>query len=399
MSSFSYKDIEIQAAKACELHSRSHFAAAEKIYINLIELLPDSSLLHYNIGLLYYETKNFEKALSHYSAAQECAPHDPDILFNYALCQKKLGKFQDAVLNFITFTSTYPDDPDGFYNLGNCHRELKKFEEAIISYRQVLKIDPNHLPANKNLAYVYHLLGDQENAMALYRHVLNLEPGNTQIEHMIAAITGENIAHTPDEYIRNVFDDYSETFESHLLEDLQYTVPTKLRERIDKLDYSVKSFYRCIDLGCGTGLAGNEFHERCDHLTGIDISEKMIEKAKSKNIYNVLKVAEATIFLKTKRDEYDLVIAADVLTYIGDLDPIFAAITPATTERALFCFSTENGAQPHFYLGTTGRFAHSREYVIETASQYGWSSLDIVVTDLRKEGADWVAGSLFFMVK
>ncbi len=399
MSSFSLKDVELNFTKACELHSQSHFVDAEKIYLSLIELLPDSSLLHYNVGLLYYQIEKFKKALIHYSAARNLSPHDPDILFNYSLCLKKLGNFHAAILSFIEFTSTYPDDVDGYYNLGNCYRELKRYEKAVKAYQHVLKISPDHLPGNKNLAYIYHLLGDRDNAVTLYRHVLNLEPGNEQATHMIAAITGDNAVLAPTDYIREVFNNYSETFEIDLVEGLQYTVPSKLRSGLDIVNHSNKTFSKCIDLGCGTGLAGIQFHDKCNHLTGIDISDKMIKKAKNKNIYDNLESVEITSFLKTRKDEYDLVIAADVLTYIGDLDPIFKAVTPATTKHALFCFSTENSAYPDFHICATGRFAHGQNYVTETACKYGWNCLKKIETNLRKEKADWVEGTLYFMMK
>jgi predicted TPR repeat methyltransferase len=399
MSSISSNNIEHLFEKACELHSESRFADAENIYLSLLELQPDSSLLHYNLGLLYYETEDYKKAFAHYSTARNLVSNDPDLLFNYSLCLKKLGKLHDAVSSFIEFTSTYPDEVDGFYNLGNCYREMKEFEKALKAYEQGLKIDPNHLSINKNMAYVYHLLGHTDNALILYRHVLNFEPGEKQAAHMIAAITGDHGVQAPTEYIREIFDDYSATFEIDLVEDLKYAVPAKLRSELDALDYPSKLFSRCIDLGCGTGLAGIEFNDRCEHLTGIDISGKMIEKAKFKEIYTILEVAEIVSFLKEQRDEYDLIIAADVLTYVGDLVPIFEAVTPAATRHALFCFSTETSAYSDFHLCTTGRFAHSQQYVAETANRYGWKCLKMVETNLRKEKADWVRGNLYFMVK
>ncbi len=217
MTSISYNNIELNFAKACKLHSESRFTDAEKIYIRLIELLPDSDLLHYNLGLLYYETGDYEKAFIHYSNARKLRPHDPDIVFNFSLCLKKLGRFQDAILSFIEFTSNSPDEVDGFYNLGNCYREIKEFEKAVKAYQHSLKIDPNHLSANKNLAYVHHLLGDTGNAATLHRHILTLEPGDRQATHMISAITGDHGVQAPTEYIREIFDNYSETFEIDLV--------------------------------------------------------------------------------------------------------------------------------------------------------------------------------------
>ena len=47
-----------------------------------------------------------------------------------------------------------------------------------------------------------------------------------------------------------------------------------------------------LDLGCGTGLSGAAFKDRAGHLTGIDLSPAMIEKARSRGIYDSLAVAD-----------------------------------------------------------------------------------------------------------
>ncbi len=399
MSTHSQKDIEDRFTEACELHSRAEFTAAEKIYTSLLELIPEAGMLHYNIGLLYYQTEDFKKALTHYSAARDLAPQDSDLLFNYALCQKKLGQLRDAASNFRKLIQSSPNDPDTLYNLGNCYRELKEYKKAVKSYRLVLNLEPDHLPAIRNLAYLFHVLDDTKNALACYNRVLHLDPDNPQAIHMISALTGAHIESTPSEYIKDLFNSYSETFDEALPGNLKYTVPDKLRSLFDALGYPIKLFSRCIDLGCGTGLAGNEFGELCQHLTGIDLSEKMIEKAMEKGIYDVIQVAEITKFLKGKRDEYDLAVAADVLTYLGDLDPMFAALTGATKKQALFCCSTENSDQPHFHICTTGRFAHSQDYVLKTAARYGWKAVDMTTTTLRKEESNWVEGTLYFLNK
>ncbi len=399
MSTHSRKTIENRFAEACELHSRAEFSAAEKIYTSLLKHVPEAGLLHYNIGLLYYQKEDFQKALSHYSTARDLAPQDPDLLFNYALCQKQLGQIRDAAASFRQLIQFSPDDPETLYNLGNCYRELKEYTQAVESYQQVLSNNPSHLPATRNLAYLFHILDDTENALTYYNRVLHLDPDNSQAIHMIVALTGGHINATPSEYIKDIFNNYSETFDKVLLDDLKYAVPEKLRSLFDSLGYPVKSFSRCIDLGCGTGLAGRKFGELCKHLTGIDLSEKMIEKAEEKGIYDILQVAEITDYLNKRRSEYDLAVAADVLTYMAGLEPVFAALAGATRQQTLFCCSTENSEQPHFHICSTGRFAHSRDYVLQTATRYNWRVVKMVTTNLRKEKSNWVEGTLYIFDK
>jgi len=292
-----------------------------------------------------------------------------------------------------------PGDPDSFYNLANCYRELREYNKSEEAYLRVLLRNPDHLSANRNIAYLYHLRRDFKSALKYYGRVLALHPGDPQAIHMVAAIKGSKVDSAPSEYIRDIFNNYSENFDEILSGDLEYAVPEKLRYRFDTLDYPLRLFPRCLDLGCGTGLAGVQFAPVCSHLTGVDLSEKMIEKASERALYHILQVSEITAFLKTKCDEYEFAVAADVLTYIGDLHPLFASLTRASTQQALFCCSTENSDRSAFSLCRNGRFVHSPDYVLQTANQHGWKSIDQTVTRLRKEKSNWVEGTLYFFEK
>jgi predicted TPR repeat methyltransferase len=393
------KNIETRFSRACDLHSRSEFSAAEKIYLRLLEQMPDAGLVHYNIGLLYYQTKRYNRAINHYTLAKKSAPADPDLLFNLALCQKKIGRVEDAAKSFQQLIQLEPKEPDSLYNLANCYRELRKYDQAEDAYLRALAEQPDHLSANRNLAYLYHLRGDFENGLKYYNRVLDIDPGDHQAAYMAAAIRGGTVSTAPAPYVRDIFNRYSESFDKALLIDLKYSVPDKLKRRFDMLDHPLRFFSKGIDLGCGTGLAGEQFRPLCNHLTGVDLSEKMIEKAAAKRIYDILSVSEITAFLATKENEYDLVVAADVLTYVGDLHTLFSVLDRATTDQALFCCSAENSCSSTFSLCTNGRFVHSNDYVLQTANRYGWRSVDLVPTDLRREKSTPVKGTLYFFEK
>ena len=51
-------------------------------------------------------------------------------------------------------------------------------------------------------------------------------------------------------------------------------------------------FKRAIDLGCGTGLAAAAFAKEVDHFIGIDLSPRMIERARATGLYAELEVAD-----------------------------------------------------------------------------------------------------------
>lgn len=391
------EEIEKIFTKACDYHALSDFNRAESMYVQLLKLCPPSPLLYSRVAMLYYEMDAFKKAAAMYGKALKLEPDDLDLHFNYFLCLKKCGRLEDAITGFSELAGKLVSDPEPLYNLANCYRETGHFKLAAESYEKTLALDGTHFSALKNLAYVYHRLGNYEKAARLYERILEKDPENSQARHMLFSITGKEIPSLPDQYVAEIFDEYSDKFEKHLLEDLQYSVPDKLKSAFESLDYPVNHFSRCLDLGCGTGLAGTVFADLCDTLTGIDISAKMVEKAKIKNIYDQLEVAEITEYLQRKHNLFDLIIAADVMTYMGDLRPVMKGVSGLSTEYALFCFSIENSDKPGYHLGKTGRFLHAPEYILETATECGWKPIKWISTVLRKEGDSWVDGTLFFL--
>ena len=73
------------------------------------------------------------------------------------------------------------------------------------------------------------------------------------------------------------------------------------------------------------------------NLSGVDISENMISKAKELNIYDNLFVGDIVEVLSLVREKYDLFVALDVLIYVGDVESIFKAVRNIVIEsRYLF---------------------------------------------------------------
>ena len=385
--------------QACALHQNGQHPEAEAQYAELLALFPESAALHYNMGLLLYQQERYSESLDHYLQALEGAEDDVDLLHNLALCLKKCGKIRQAILVFTDLTVTNPLDLDCLYNLACCHKDLHQHDQAIEVYRRLLAIDPDYRPAINNLAYLLHLRGDLSEARSYYERLLQLDPDHQAARHMLASVQGERVAQPPVEYVKKVFNNYAADYETSLVDVLNYSVPQKLRQALAGLEDLSLPFDHALDLGCGTGLAGVAFADCCRRLTGVDLAEEMVARATEKGLYTDLVVAESVEFLRTAEDCYDLVLLTDVMIYLGDLLPFFAALGNCTREKSLLCFSVETSAGEDFTLQPTGRFAHSTSYITALAEHFGWKVVVESVTDLRKEGQDWLAGALFVMVK
>ncbi|MDH4322260.1 MAG: methyltransferase domain-containing protein, partial [Desulfobulbaceae bacterium] len=197
------------------------------------------------------------------------------------------------------------------------------------------------------------------------------------------------------EYVRSLFDDFSERFDQRLLAELEYKVPEALRWMLDTLPAAPELFANVIDLGCGTGLSGITFRDVAERMTGVDLSTGMIEVAAKKDLYDRLETCDIKDFLAESNEVYDLFVAADVLIYLGDLTSFFAAVSGKAAPGSYLLFSTESCDAEDFVLQPSGRYAHARSYIESLAAAHGFEVAACMTDGIRKERGEWIMGDLF----
>ena len=262
------------------------------------------------------------------------------------------------------------------------------------------KIDEDALAEAYNRALALEKAGDVDAAVKAYEEVLAIDPddhGGAAVR--IAAMgRGETPAKAPDAYVETLFDQHAEVFEDVLVEQLGYHVPMLVRQRLQALNLG--PFKRLLDLGCGTGLTGGTLRDLCEEMTGIDLSENMVEIAHEKDLYETLFVAEVEDFLDDNDEEpFDIITATDVLPYLGGLEPLFFGAAENLTSGGLFIFSSETLPEETlagraYMVGPHQRFAQSAAYVRERLDATGFELIEITDINVRMEEGQPTPGHL-----
>lgn len=219
--------------------------------------------------------------------------------------------------------------------------------------------------------------GDLAAAVAAYRRCLSIDPADhCGVRIRLAGLGAEETPPSAgDAYVATLFDQHAEAFEDILVHQLGYGVPALLGER---LAGKAEGFERVLDLGCGTGLSGEILRGRSRHMTGVDLSEAMVGICYEKDVYDRLFVAEAVAFLKNGApgEAFDLIVATDVLPYLGDLTPFLREAAARLSAHGLLAVSTETmdeaslAGRP-FAVGKAQRFHHGEAYMREALSLAG----------------------------
>lgn len=242
--------------------------------------------------------------------------------------------------------------------------------------------------------------GDHAGAVAAFRQCLGLDPSDAlgsllRLTLLGAALTPDK---APEAYVRTLFDQYAPRFDQALLTRLAYRGHDHLQAAVQRVcrdraaggdvpSLQGPRFARTLDLGCGTGLTGTAFRLQTAWLEGVDLSPGMIREARRKKLYDALHQGEITAFLPTITRPFDLIVAGDVLIYLGDLAPLFGAIARILAPGGLFAFTVQAAPEPgpEVRLGPDQRFAHGAGYLRRLAQGCGLTLLSLEAVSCRCE--------------
>lgn len=266
---------------------------------------------------------------------------------------------------------------------------------------QAIEIAPAYAPAWMLLGRARETLfsasGDpahRDAARSAYETARRLDPDDALGAglHLARLGAGDGAALTP-AYIRALFDGYAPRFERHLVEGLHYVGPALVA---GALPDEPARFPVVLDLGCGTGLAGEAIAHRAGHLTGVDLSPAMLARARAKGCYDRLVAAELGAFLAREPEgSADLCIAADVFIYCADLRPVLAGIARVLRHGAWAAFTVQSPAgESDPALGMDGRYAHSDAHIRSAAEAAGLAIRTLRKEAVRHEGGRPVPGRL-----
>ena len=241
---------------------------------------------------------------------------------------------------------------------------------------QAADLAPGFASAWFTLGDIREQLGEREGAIAAFRKAQAADADDRHGASLRLMLLGaEKLSGMPPAYVRSLFDQYAPKFESALVDDLGYRGPALLFKAVLAARHAVRKpafFKRAIDLGCGTGLAARAFAKEVDAFVGIDLSPRMIERARATGLYAELEVAEMLQGLGSKPGaNADLILAADAVVYVSDLAPLLHEAARVLVPGGLLAFTAETHGGEGIILGEGLRYAHGAGYVRETIKRAG----------------------------
>ncbi len=380
------------------------FLVAKDVVRKAIAVCPQSAELHYYLGRLFMQDEDHENAARCYRRGLEIQPDSAELHAGLGEVHSVRGQIDQAIHCYQQALAHDPHFVHAHVGLGTAMESRGDIDGAVSTYRQAIALKPDFAAAHHALGNVWLKQGATQAATACFREVIRLQPQNS-VAHLLTALAGGDSERAPDDYVEQLFDHYAQKFDSHLVQVLSYDVPAKLiglvRQRA-----STAEKWTVLDLGCGTGLCGVAIANEARRLVGVDLSERMLEKAKARNLYDRLERGDLMAMMqKEPPSGYDVVLAADVLVYLGKLDELARQVRRLLRPGGVFAFSVESlpecapgdGTPEHrqdYRLNASGRYAHSRGYLARIAASNGLETLTMAETTVRVEKGAPVQGYL-----
>jgi predicted TPR repeat methyltransferase len=255
---------------------------------------------------------------------------------------------------------------------------------------QATELAPGFASAWFTLGEIRQQLGEREQAIAAFRNAHAADPHDRHGARLRLMLLGaEPLSAMPPTYVQTLFDQYASRFENSLVGDLGYRGPSLLFKAVLSVRAAARKpafFKRAIDLGCGTGLAGNAFAREVDEIIGFDLSPRMIERARALGVYAQLEVVEMVEGLRSRPDaSADLILAADAMVYLSDFADVMGQARRVLTPGGLLAFTTETHDKDGVILGHGLRYAHSAGYVRSSVKAAGLEVLHLEHLSARNE--------------
>ncbi len=356
-----------------------------------------------NLGILLRAAGRVDDAAFAYRQAIALDPRHAKAHNNLGIVLRSQGRPVEAEAEYRAAIELFPGYAEAYHNLGTLLSGEGRIVEAVDCLNKAIVYSPETKETRNLLALAYCALGQRDKAADIYERWLQEEPGSAVARHMLAACSGQGVPErASDEYIEQCFDSFARTFDEKLAH-LSYRAPRLVAAALADAGLQPANSLDVLDAGCGTGLCGALIRPYARHLVGVDLSRKMLDEATKRGVYDDVRKAELTEYLRGCNASFDVIVSADTLVYFGALDALAAAAATALRPGGLLVFTLEEKTPTHwatagpvergYELQTHGRYGHTVAYVESVLESAGFQVV-IVRAELRTEGGVPVKGLL-----
>ena len=307
-----------------------------------------------------------------------------------------LNRHEEAIGSFMAALRLKPDFHEACIKIGTSFAARGHHQPAADWFSRARQSNP----VESKYLYIYGCTLVALRNIPLATEVLDewmkSRSGDPVARYLVdAALGSRSVTRASAEYVRKHFDVFADGYDGNLTK-LHYRGPEVIVGALCQVAQAPANGWEILDAGCGTGLAGIALKPIARRLIGIDLSSGMLNIARTRAIYDQLIEIDLFDYLQSHPREFDVVSAADVLTYIGDLSDFFSQAAVALKPGGWVVVAVEaHEMDDDFRLNPSGRFSHRQDYLQRVMAGSGFDvahfAHDVMRHECGKPVATWVA--------
>ncbi|RVU49656.1 methyltransferase domain-containing protein [Rubrivivax rivuli] len=347
------------------------------------------------------------EALDNLARAQALAPLPPAARCLQATLLNRQGRHAKALAVLQALLAEHPALADAELLRGQTLQALGRPDEALAAYRAATAADPALPDAWLHQGVLLAEAGQAEAARAALQRAREAGGDAALLDYLSAPLAGSATPPVaPAVYLRLLFDPYAESFDEHLVQQLHYRGHEAVVAAAKAAAPAGRPTpLRALDLGCGSGLCGPLLRPWVQRLEGVDLSPTMVRLARNRACYDTVHEAELLQHLRAQpAASADVIVAADVFIYLGELGPVFAEVARVLAPGGCFAFSVEQATESEtvlpgvaFVLRRSLRYAHTEAGLRATAAAQGLQVRSAEAVVLRQEQQQPVPGCVMVL--
>ena len=225
--------IEKYSAQGQQALAQGKYAEAEVAFEKLRELEPGVAEVHANLGVIYFQERKYEPAVSALRQALKLKPALPKTSALLAISLSELGRYGEALPGLekgfrqatdppikrmcglqllraysglqrdskaaevaIELNRLYPDDPEVLYHTGRIFGSV-----AFLNMQKLAQVAPGSIWKHQAEAEAYESQGSSDAAISEYRQVLSADPRRPGVHYRIGRtlLARSRQSNTPDD--------------------------------------------------------------------------------------------------------------------------------------------------------------------------------------------------------
>ncbi len=356
----------------------------------------------------FYKQKRYDKAIKLYKRILKTDSKHFAARANLATAYFETGDFTASIPYFLSIIQDDFSNPWWHNYLAQSYQKTFVFDLALDEAFLAVELSKGAKEQELNLAYTIYETSDEKGCefiKPLLKKWYQKYPESGIAKQCYKSFFyDKNFTCSETKYVESLFDVFAPDFET-VLHDLNYQSPQDIADILDAHFSAVGNSkkMRILDLGCGSGLCGKYLAAKsfCGDIFGVDLSAQMVHEASKKNIYKQLIKDDIISFLSKENFGFDIIVAADVLTYFGALDSIINLVKKSLNNEGIFAFSISQNSlnQKEFFLTPSSRFVHTLSYVKKVLQNNDFAMLKIEDKVLRTEGGKDIKGYIIMAQK